>query len=75
MQIIISPSKTQDFRRDFSNEFLGGKISEADFSISFFNEETKKLSKIMKKFSVKDLEKMMNISSKLAELNFERFQK
>lgn len=72
MQIIISPSKTQDFTRDFS-EKLNGKIG--DFSVSEFNKETKKLAKLFKKFSQKDLEKMMKISPKLAELNFERFAK
>ena len=75
MFIIISPSKTQDFSKDFSKEISGGKISEADFSTSVFNSETKKIAKITKNISVKDLEKIMNISSKLAKLNFERFQK
>jgi cytoplasmic iron level regulating protein YaaA (DUF328/UPF0246 family) len=75
MYIIISPSKTQNFSRDFSKEFSGGKISEGNFSVSEFNEDTKKISKIMKKFSKKDLEKMMKISEKSGELNFGRFQK
>jgi cytoplasmic iron level regulating protein YaaA (DUF328/UPF0246 family) len=75
MQIIISPSKSQDFTRDFSIEKSGGVVSEKLFSVCEFNEETKKLSKITKSLSKKDLERIMKISQKLSELNFERFQR
>ncbi len=71
MFIVISPSKSQDFERFEKN---GGKIVLDNFSISEFLSETTKLSKILKKYKKKDLEKIMKISPKLAELNFKRFQ-
>jgi len=65
MIIIVSPSKTQDFKT--ASIIKKGVVSN-------FNNETKKLSKVMKSFSAEELGKIMKISAKLAELNFERFQ-
>jgi cytoplasmic iron level regulating protein YaaA (DUF328/UPF0246 family) len=65
MLIIISPSKTQDFETE--PLFVKGVVSA-------FNTDTEKLSQVMKKYSSEDLMKMMKISSKLADLNFDRFQ-
>jgi len=70
MYTILSPSKTQDFQRGLI--MPGGS---ADLCrVSEWNEQTKELAQIMKEFSATDLEKMMKISPKLAQLNFERFQ-
>ena len=63
---MISPSKTQDFRAAPGIE--NGVVSE-------FNNETKKLAKVMKDFSASELSKMMKISENLAVLNYGRFQK
>lgn len=40
-----------------------------------FFEQAKELGNILKKFSVLEIEKLMKVSSKIAELNFNRFQK
>lgn len=69
MYIVISPSKTQDFSRDFSKS-----ISPDFFSSLHFLRETKKLSTIAKQLSAEELGKMMKLSPKLSELNFSRFQ-
>ncbi len=63
--ILISPAKSLDFETDFNC-----KIS----SVARFEKEAQKLSEELKKFSALDLEKSMNISPKLAELNFERWK-
>ena len=70
MYVIISPSKTQDFGREI---VLPGKVADVAM-IPEWNEQTKQLAEVMKRFNVEELGKMMKISSKLAELNFERFQ-
>lgn len=67
MYVILSPSKSQDFSRDFDLSL--------DFKKTEFLDETRKLHTIMKEKSKSDLEKLMKISPKLAELNFNRFQK
>jgi len=67
MYIILSPSKSQDFSRNFELDL--------DFKKTDFLKETKELHKILKNLSEKDLEKLMKISPKLSRLNFERFQK
>lgn len=65
MFILLSPAKSLDYQ---------SAISHQNFTIPHFEKETQKLSKLLKKFSSSDLEKLMGISKKLAELNFERFQ-
>ena len=65
MLILLSPSKTQDFT---SAPLI------YDFKNSEFLAETENLAKIMRKFSAKNLGKLMKISPKLSELNFQRFQ-
>lgn len=68
MYTIISPSKTQDFSRNFSK---GQDLAQ----ISQYNRQTKQLAKIMKGCSTKDLEALMHVSEKIGALNHERFQK
>jgi len=64
--ILLSPAKSLDFESGLNHK---------NFTLPAFAKETEKLSLQLKKFSVSDLEKLMGISKKLAELNFERFQK
>jgi cytoplasmic iron level regulating protein YaaA (DUF328/UPF0246 family) len=66
MLIVISPAKSLDFE-----SFNNCKNS----SFAHFSNETEKLVFELKKFSIHDLEKLMKISPKLAQLNFDRFQK
>lgn len=65
MFILLSPAKSLDYE---------SAISYQNFTIPHFEKETQKLAKELKKFSPADLEKLMGISKKLAELNFARFQ-
>lgn len=64
--ILISPSKTQDFSEEAP--ITSGVKPE-------FIKETKSLHKILKSYSSTRLSKLMKVSDKLAELNYERFQK
>jgi cytoplasmic iron level regulating protein YaaA (DUF328/UPF0246 family) len=64
--ILISPAKSLDYE---------STTHQQNFTIPHFAKDTEKLALQLKKFSVSDLEKLMGISKKLAELNFERFQK
>jgi cytoplasmic iron level regulating protein YaaA (DUF328/UPF0246 family) len=64
--ILISPAKSLDYE---------STTHQQNFTIPYFAKDTEKLALQLKKFSVSDLEKLMGISKKLAELNFERFQK
>jgi len=66
MLILLSPAKSLDFESKFTCK---------NHSIPHFAKETEKLAAELKKFSISDLEKLMGISKKLAELNFSRFQK
>ncbi len=65
MFILLSPAKSLDY---------DSTISHKNFTIPNFEKETQKLSKVLKNFSSSDLEKLMEISKKLADLNFDRFQ-
>jgi hypothetical protein len=65
MLILLSPAKSLDYETKFDVE---------NFTIPHFAKETQKLAFELKKFSISDLEKLMGISKKLAELNFTRFQ-
>lgn len=65
MKILLSPAKSLDLTTpiptDLSTEIL-------------FKKEAESISEVLKQLSVKDLEKLMHISTKLAELNWERNQ-
>ena len=65
MKIIISPAKKLNDR----------KINLQNTSDIQFLNETKYLIKELQKYSLIEIKKMMNISDKLALLNYERFQK
>jgi hypothetical protein len=65
MIILISPAKSLDFLSSFDCK---------THSVCHFAKESEKLIFELKKFSISELEKLMNISKKLAELNFARFQ-
>lgn len=65
MKIVISPAKSLDFQT---------KVPTAKFTQGIFLNEAKKLNKVLKKESPKELSELMKISPKLAELNWERNQ-
>ncbi len=65
MKILISPSKTLSFDSEVNCEFK---------SDSRLIEETKILHKILLDYSSGDLKNLMNVSDKIAELNFNRFK-
>ena len=65
MLAILSPAKSLDFE----------KIQQKAHTQPSFIEETQQLVDLMKGFSAQDLSKLMKISDKLAQLNFERYQK
>jgi hypothetical protein len=65
MIILLSPAKSLDFETKFNCK---------KHSVASFEKETIELLAVMKKFSIGDLEKLMGISKKLAELNFSRFK-
>ena len=65
MLIVISPAKTLNFDK----QKLVGTFSQPDFII-----ESKKLIKELRLLMPNDISNLMNISPKLAYLNFERFQ-
>ncbi len=65
MILVISPSKTQNF--DNSNF--------KKYSLADNLDKTKELLNILKKLSANDIAKLMNVSDKLALLNYERYQK
>jgi len=62
---LLSPAKTLDFESE---------MPELPSSMPRFLEESASLVEVMKKMSVQDLEVLMGISTKLAELNAERFR-
>lgn len=65
MLVVISPSKTLDF---------DGR-SYSDHTTPFFNSQISHLIDHMKSLSENDLERLMDISPKLAALNHDRFQR
>ena len=65
MIIIISPAKTLDFTAKSVTE---------KYSLPLFTDMSKKLVKELRKHSPPKLEKLMKISPKLANLNYERYQ-
>jgi len=65
MKIVVSPAKSLDFE---------SKLPTQKFSQPEFLEQTQKLNSFLKKKSPKQLSKLMSISDKLAELNWQRNQ-
>lgn len=66
MLLLISPAKTLDF----SNHNHGNN----DASTPLFQKEALELVQILKNCSSQDLASLMNLSDKLSELNYQRFQ-
>ncbi|MCL4157032.1 UNVERIFIED_CONTAM: hypothetical protein GTU68_062590 [Idotea baltica] len=66
MIILLSPAKSQDF----SEENL--KIDPTNL---LFKKKTLEVLSELKKFNTNELEKLLGVSSKIAKLNFERFEK
>lgn len=67
MLILISPAKSLDFETKFSNC--------KNQTQPIFKEEISTLISALKKLSAAEISQLMSVSPKLAELNFERFQK
>jgi len=65
---LLSPAKTLDFESDVPN------LPKFSQSMPRFLNDSESLVKVMKEMSAQDLESMMGVSTKLAELNVERFQ-
>lgn len=65
MKLIISPAKTID---------MESQVPFTDFSIPNFLDKSERINKVLKTKSPKVLAKLMGISPKLAELNWERNQ-
>ncbi len=65
MKLVISPAKTLDFETPPKTK----KTSQPEFLA-----ETDELLGVMKTYTPKKLSKLMDISEKLADLNYERFQ-
>ncbi len=65
MKIVISPAKSLDYE---------SKVPTAKHTQAVFLEQSEKLAGVLKKKSVKQLSKLMNISDNLGRLNFERNQ-
>ena len=64
MKVIISPAKTQDFEKPTTTK---------KFTQPTLLKQTKVLMKELEKLSKKDIVKLMSVSDKIAELNYERF--
>ena len=64
MIAILSPAKTLDFDNKYYFE---------DYTISEFVDDSKLLINKLKNISSKDLSKLMNLSVKLSDLNYERY--
>jgi len=65
MLVLLSPSKTLDFETD---------VPITHYSVPKFKAMSENLINDLKDYSVQEIASMMNISDKLAELNFDRFQ-
>ena len=64
MLILLSPAKTIDFSVEPQTQ---------KFTLPEFTEEAQKLVQLLRKFSSKQLQELMSINSKLADLNAKRF--
>ena len=65
MKIVISPAKSLDFESEMPT---------VNYTQAAFLEQSEKLAGILKKKSARQLSKLMGISDKLGQLNFERNQ-
>ena len=65
MKIVISPAKSLNFESDLPTQ---------NFSEASFLKESRQVNKVLKKLKPKDLSQLMDISDKLAELNWDRNQ-
>jgi len=65
MKIVISPAKSLNFDSDLPTK---------NFSEASFLKEARQVHRVLKKMKPNDLSKLMDISDKLAELNWERNQ-
>ncbi len=65
MKILISPAKSLNFESDLPTQ---------NFSEASFLKESRQINGVLKKLKPNDLSKLMDISDKLAELNWERNQ-
>lgn len=66
MLMIISPAKTLDFTKE----------NKAGYSTStIFHNETKELIDVLDKYTIEELSNLMKMSEKLAEENYNRYQK
>lgn len=63
MKLIISPAKSLNFQ---------SPVPVKECSEYFFTEEASELNKLLKKFTAKELGKLLKVSDKLAQLNWER---
>ncbi len=66
MLVLISPAKTLDFSNNLPKNITT--------SVPKFHREALELVHILQNYSAKDLSSLMSISSKLGELNYQRFQ-
>lgn len=66
MLMIISPAKTQNFAR---------KLAISEFTIPEFIDDTLILIDELKSLSREDISDLMNVSEKIANINYERFKK
>ena len=66
MKILISPAKSLDFESNLPTKII---------TKPYFVNEANNINSILKKKSPQDIQKLMTISEKLAELNWERNQK
>lgn len=65
MKIVISPAKSLNFESELPTQ---------NFSEASFLKEARQINNVLKKLKPKDLSQLMEISDKLAELNWERNQ-
>ena len=65
MKIVISPAKSLDFQKPLPTQ---------EYTIPVFVNDAEKINNLLKKKSPKSLQKLMNISEKLANLNWNRNQ-
>ncbi|HZH69889.1 MAG TPA: peroxide stress protein YaaA [Flavobacteriaceae bacterium] len=65
MKILLSPSKSLELEQS---------IPISKYTLPVFKPETEKLLHVLKKKTKKELSKLMHISDKLAQLNYDRFQ-
>jgi hypothetical protein len=66
MLVVLSPAKTLDFKSDYPD---------VDFSFPVFIKEAEKLIKLLRRYKPAELSGLLDISARLADLNFERYLK